>query len=244
MNKVRGLVLGTVLGLFLMGLAFSVEAAGPSAEFSLDAMSKYVWRGGVYSDSAVLQPAMTISYQGFSWGFWGNLDLGNNTVGDDDAVGWTETDFTVSYTYDKLPYGLSLEVGTIYYACEPASDTTEIYAGLSGSIPSVGVDLGATLYRDIEDSPGFTLELTAGKSFSLPVEKTSLDLGATLYYMLPDEGNSYLNNLDMSASLGYKLSSSLSVSATLDCSLRLSDTAKENGIHSLLYGGVGLSYSF
>ncbi len=106
------------------------------------------------------------------------------------------------------------------------------------------MDLGATLYRDIEDAPGFTLELTAGKSFSLPVEKTSFDLGATLYYMLPDEGDSYLNNLDMSASLGYALTSSLSVSATVDCSLRLSDTAKEAGIHSLVYGGVGLDYSF
>ncbi len=81
MREVRGCFLGVMVMFFLVGLALPVRAAGPSTEFTLDAMSKYVWRGGVYSDSAVLQPAMTISYKGFSWGFGETLTLATRLLG-------------------------------------------------------------------------------------------------------------------------------------------------------------------
>ena len=247
MNQVKGCFLGLglmVLAMMVAGILPAKAEEKPSAEFTLDVMSKYIWRGYELSDSAVIQPGMNISYQGMSVSFWGNLDLGEWAGADDDAVAWSETDFTVGYTYDKLPYGLALDVGTIYYDCQ-ASDTVELYAGISGTIPTGGIDLGMTVYRDIEDLPGLVFELSAGKSFALPVEKTSLDVGATMYYMLPDSGDSYLNNLDMSVSAGYEISKNLSVSATLAYSLALSDEAKDTGVEdSILYGGVGLSFAF
>ena len=60
------------------------EEEKPTADFSVSALTKYVWRGQELSrDSIVLQPSLTVGYKGFSANLWGNLD-------------------TKPYKYDKL----------------------------------------------------------------------------------------------------------------------------------------------
>ncbi len=52
----------------------------PTAEVSVLASSKYVWRGFELSDdSIVLQPSATVAYKGFSANLWGNLDTDQDT---------------------------------------------------------------------------------------------------------------------------------------------------------------------
>ena len=47
-----------------------------SADFTVAALSQYIWRGQELSrDSVVIQPSATVSHSGFSANLWGNLDM-------------------------------------------------------------------------------------------------------------------------------------------------------------------------
>lgn len=73
-------------------------------EVTLDVASKYVWHGLDIDDEWVLQPGFLLSRDGFSFGFWGNLEL----------TDWNEPN------YNKNPQGkfseldLWLEYGSEY----------------------------------------------------------------------------------------------------------------------------------
>jgi hypothetical protein len=78
------------------------EEEKPTGDFTTTVLSQYVWRGYELSrNSAVIQPSMTIGYQGFSANLWGNLDTAPYFAGSADtrySNTWNETDLTVSYT--------------------------------------------------------------------------------------------------------------------------------------------------
>ena len=49
------------------------EEEKPTADFSVSALTKYVWRGyEMTRDSIVVQPSLTVGYKGFSVNIWGN----------------------------------------------------------------------------------------------------------------------------------------------------------------------------
>ncbi len=261
MHKVRGWLLGVTLVLLSVGLAFPVWAEG-SAEVSTDVLSQYIWRGfGLSNDSMVIEPSITVSYQNFSVNVWGNYDTNDQTLSPSQA-NWNETDLTLDYTYDKLPYGLSANAGTIYYALE-GEDSFEIYAGLSATCPVTGINAGLTIYKEISHYPGWWFELSADRSFALPWYGASLDVGATALYLSSDDPASYPDpnntteaysgwvNLDLSASVSIPVTKEITVTPKVAYSWAFTDDGKKllaagsvDNHHDHLYGGVGVSFSF
>lgn len=234
----------------------------PTADLTMGAYSKYVWRGFELSkDSMVLEPSMTVAYKGFSANLWGNLDTDHYTLGSNK---WTETDLTLAYERTVGPVDLS--AGYIYYGVDSAvgANTQEIYAsaGLSTLLkPTLSV------YRDIDAFPGWYITLAV--SHSLPVtDKLNLDLGAHIAYLAADDSSSYATNDGSTysalhdgllyASMTFPVNEYVSITPQLNYSFPLSGDARdlikatniadENGNtgnnSSFIYGGVSASIDF
>ena len=103
-----------------------------------------LFRGTAQSkSSAVIQPAVTASYAGFSANVWGNFDTvrhsSNPFLSVDPNRGnakWSETDFTLSYTRELFK-DFSVTVGDVYYSLQTPFpfDLNEVYGGVSYNFP-------------------------------------------------------------------------------------------------------------
>ena len=242
------------------GFAHGAEPATISAEASVSILSKYVWRGYELSkDSLVIQPSLTMGYQGFGCNLWGNLDTDQDTsLFDSDGANWNETDMTLSYegSYDKLGY----TVGYIYYALDGAEDTQEIYGALSLDVITTPT---LTVYRDIATFPGWYITLELSHSLDL-TEDLTLDIGGKLSYLAADDastladpddpGSAYSDWHDgvLSVSLGYALNKQVTMTAEIDYSFALGSDARDileaasgdGDDADYLYGGITASFSF
>ena len=149
---------------------------------SVGVFNRYVFRGYELSaHSAVIQPAVTVSYKGFGASMWGNIDTDEHMTQSfvPDRKGqksFNETDLTLSYTYniDKL----ALTGGYVYYGTKYANETEELF--FSAAYDTL-LKPTLAIYRDINEYSGTYLNLSASKS--LPIYKEiSLDLGASAGY--------------------------------------------------------------
>ena len=263
-----------LLGILCTGIAASsawAEEEKPTADLSVSALSKYVWRGFELSkDSLVLQPSMTVGYKGFSFNLWGNLDTDEHVyfgrADDENSSSWNETDMTIAYngSCSYADYG----IGLIYYAVDNYQDTQEIY--LSVGLKTL-LTPTLTMYRDYDALPGVYLSLGISHSFAVTAD-LSLDLGAQIGYLAAEDSDSYsevtrdVNNNwvstgeayrefhdgKLSASMTFPLGEYFSLTPELYYSFPLSSKA-EDLIESLsvtgddsdfVYGGVTLSMSF
>ncbi len=236
-------------------------AEKPSADYTVDFLSQYIWRGFALSDdSVVIEPSVTISYLGFYTNLWGNYDTDQDTDGE---ANWNETDFTFGYTYEGLPLGLSLDVGGIYYALDSSKDSFELFAGLSGTCPKTGISLGITVYREISHYPGWWIAISGEREFKLPYADTSLNLSLEAMYLASDDEGAYPDPDDPGDEftdwLYLKLGAELNIplgeyfiltpkvyynfSLTNDADDLLEDGSWDNH-HDHFYGGVSLSFSF
>jgi uncharacterized protein (TIGR02001 family) len=251
----------------LIVLCFMTPSAGseekPTASADVAFLTKYIWRGFELSNgSFVIEPDLGISYRGFSFGLWGNLDMDYDD-GDPSTDGytkWTETDMTISYekTFGPATVGL----GYIYYALDGTEDSKEIYGTVAFD---VFLSPTLTIYREISHAQAWYFNLGLSYSIDLPKDLT-LDLSGSAGYYL-SENDSFVeidNNLMpttnrysdfqdgvLSASLPIPFAVYFTVTPTLSYSFPLSQAA-DNLITSLsysnessfLYGGVILSMSF
>ncbi len=162
------------------------EEARPTADFSVSALSAYIWRGQELSkNSIVLQPSATVSYRGFSANVWGNLDTKPYTAaGDRNPANWTETDFTLSYA--SAIGKVTASLGYIFYglnapvqgAADPP-DSQEVFASIS--IDTL-LSPTLTLYKEIDHYRQWYVLL--GISHAFEFNKTvSLKLSATASYL-------------------------------------------------------------
>ena len=163
------------------------EAAKPAEEpvtgsASVSFLNQYMFRGyQLGKDSAVIQPSLSASYEGFTASFWGNIDTHERATQNfhpDDAghSSFNETDLTLSYTYAIGKF--SLTGGYIYYGLRYANETQELFGSVSYDWflkPTLSV------YRDICAYPGWYMNLSIGHSFKIYQEVT-LDLGASAGY--------------------------------------------------------------
>ncbi len=165
----------------------SEEGNSVSVSGSVGVFNKYIFRGyEVSAKSAVVQPALSASYKGFSLGFWGNIDTDEHktqTLTAPDREGqasFNEVDLTVSYThqFDKL----SLCGGYIYYGTKYTVETHELFISASYDIISKPT---IAIYRDIAEYPGTYLNLSFSHSIPLFNEIT-LELGASFGYFWGD----------------------------------------------------------
>ncbi len=162
------------------------EEGRPTADFSVSALSAYIWRGQELSkNSIVIQPSATVSYRGFSANVWGNLDTKPyRAAGDQNSANWTETDFTLSYAR-SIGKG-NASVGYIFYglnapvqgAADPP-DSQEIFA-------SIGLDVllkpTLTLYKEIDHYRQWYALLGISHTFEFH-ETFSLKLSASASYL-------------------------------------------------------------
>ncbi|MCP5118832.1 MAG: hypothetical protein GY953_49095, partial [bacterium] len=159
----------------LVTLALSFAAAGAllglhaadRPEFSADAafFSQYNWRGLVVTDGPVLQPALTMTYAGFSANVWGNLDLDD---ANDLAGKFNEVDLTFSYSRSAGKAELSAGVINYIFPNIPADATTEIFGAIGFDVP-LNPSFGA--YFDVDEVDG--TYLTADVSHTVDFPKTS-----------------------------------------------------------------------
>lgn len=255
-------VLLSSLMVFVVSLVFSAvamaEAPKVTGSASVDFMSNYVWRGIKLSKDFVIQPAVTVSYSGFSMNMWSNLDT-NYYLRDLTGRKFksTETDITLNYThsFDKL----SLTGGFIYYALESAADTQEFYISAS-----YDVILKPTLsfYYDIKEGKGGFLTASVGHSFDL-AKDIPLNLGALVNYNLKNKvmsceactGKNFNNfyNAELSASVSVPITKQISITPKIAYSIALSNDSKTaisamdvsgKEKKNIFYGGVNLSFNF
>lgn len=245
------------LGLLAATPALAAEEEKPTADLSVSALSQYIFRGFEQGkDSLVIQPSMTIGYQGFAANLWANLDTDRIN---EETSHWQETDLTLSYShaFDKV----GLTGGYIYYGYGLGNqDTQEFFVSVSYDTmlsPSL------TVYRDVDHYAGWYI--TAAISHSLPItDKIALDLGAKVNYLSADDASSFseggleveaysaLHDGVLSAAISFPVNTYITITPQLAYSFPLSSEAEDlieawsiDGNDSdFIYGGVTASLAF
>lgn len=95
------------------------DGAKPTGDMSISVLNRYIWRGYELSrNSAVVQPSVTVGYQGFTANLSGNFDTKPYSAGTAEYAGtWNETDLTLSYS--KTLELFTIGAGYTYYGLEP-----------------------------------------------------------------------------------------------------------------------------
>ena len=254
------LILGIVTAIFCStcSVAIAEDAVKPTANFDLGIFSQYIWRGLEQSyNSAVIEPSLTLGYQGFSFNVWGNLDTDRKLRNlETHSSKYTETDMTLSYAKNLGLF--TLGGGYIYYALDGAQDSQELFASTT-----LNTLLSPTLsiYREVAHNPSWYANL--GVSHSIPViDKITFDLGASAGYYYSDNSafaeaknpetkyRAFHNGL-VSGGFTIPVCEYLSVKPMIAYSFPLSGKADDyitaNSISnhsSFVYGGVTLSAAF
>jgi hypothetical protein len=177
--------------LFFLSLVPGILAADESKVTGVVAVggfNRYVFRGYEFSShSAVLQPSAGISYRGFSFCFWGNIDTDEHPTQSfiPDRPGrksFNESDLTLSYNHNLGK--LSLTAGYIYYGTKFTAETEEIYGSISLDIPGKPT---LFIYRDITSYPGTYFNFSLSHSLDL-FRGMTLDLMGAAGFFSGDSG--------------------------------------------------------
>lgn len=161
----------------------------PTGDFTMAAMSQYLWRGYELSrNSVAIQPSITVAYKGFSANLWGNLDTKPYFQGATDpnyAGTWNETDFTLSYTRRLGLFNVG--GGYIYYGLgalnkdgSKRADAQELFA--TASLDTI-LSPTMTVYKEIGSYQNWYFLLGVSHLFELN-QRFSLKLEATASYLL------------------------------------------------------------
>lgn len=188
-----------VAALLCLATPLRAEEEKPTGDFTVAAMSQYIWRGYELSrNSLVIQPSITVGYKGFTANLWGNLDTSPYYSGTDSksySNSWTETDLTLSYT--KSLGLVSVGGGYIYYAL-PAlnkdapdrADSQELFATVS---LNTLLSPTLTVYKEIDRYKQWYFLLGVSHAFELS-KAVSLKLAASASYLLSTYADATLFN--------------------------------------------------
>ena len=116
--------------LAVLVLTMLLPAALQAQSFSLgaDLMSRYVWRGTDFGESASVQPALSFSVGGFEIGTWASYSF---TA---DGAGANEHDIWLSYTVETATAGtFSLGMTDYYFPAPGGSDFFDFGNGGEGA---------------------------------------------------------------------------------------------------------------
>jgi hypothetical protein len=253
-----------IIGSFSVALAdddakpAAAEASKPTAAVDIGIFSQYIWRGLEMShNSVVIEPSVTLGYEGFSFNVWGNMDTDRKIRGlDTSEAKYTETDYTISYA--RTIGMVKLTGGYIYYAMDAIQDSQEVFA--SATLNTI-LSPTLSIYREIAHVPAWYFNL--GISHSQPiVDKITLDLAASAgYYYSDDSDFSEINNPEtqyrtfhnglLSAGLTIPFGEYFAVKPMIAYSFPLSSTADDyikatsiSDNSNFFYGGITLSMAF
>jgi hypothetical protein len=165
-----------------------------TGEIDLSILSAYIWRGYEQTrDSAVVEPAVTASYKGFTLNVWGNLDTRPYSATDAKyGAKYTETDWTISYS---KKFGIvQVTPGYIYYGLGAP------YTGQTAPLDSqelfltVGLDTilapTVTVYKEIDHYRQWYATFGVSQTFALH-EKIGLKISALVSYLLSTDETTY-----------------------------------------------------
>ena len=264
----------------VMSAAVALLVVGAAGAWAADAgvdlvvNSHYVWRGQVLNDEPVFQPSVTVSKGGFSFNWWGNLNLTDKITGDE--FEFSEHDIGISYARPCPLTGAEVTLGLVSYdfpnaAADPAAigsealtkNTHEVY--LSYSLAEVLLAPTLLVSYDFNLVDDFYVNLAVSHSFDL-VEKLSLDLEASMGFggkdynafyfgFEPEEGEAIvndsaaLNDGNLAVGLTYAFSETLSLGGKVQYTALLDSDIKKGAEANddetdVVYGGVTLSSSF
>ena len=196
----RNILIFLILFMFVYPMiSYADVVPGPvedkiTGEADLSFLTAFIFRGKELTrNSAVIQPSVTVSYEGFSSNIFGNFDTNPySTTGSVHSSHYTETDYTLSYS---KKFGiLQVTPGYIYY------DTGSPYKG--GSDVPKAQELFLTLGLDTILSPTFTAYkeidhyrqwyFLLGVSHTVELDKTvSLKCSASVSYLLSTDASTY-----------------------------------------------------
>jgi hypothetical protein len=239
----------------------AADEVKPTAAMDLGVFSQYVWRGFELShNSVVVQPSVTLAYNGLSFNVWGNLDSDRKTIGADGSeIGETkynETDLTFAYAKDLGP--VKLGGGLIYYALDGIQDSQELF--VSATLNTI-LNPTLSVYREIAHLPAWYVSLGVSHSQAI-IDKITLDLAASAgYYHSDDSDFSEVKNPEtkyrafhnglVSAGFTIPFGEYIAVKPMIAYSFPLSGTADDyitatsiSDHSSFFYGGVTLSAAF
>ena len=246
--------LNVILAALVLAATFVASPALAAIEVEGSAyvgyFDKYLWRGFDLSGGLpVVQGGVNLSSNGFTLGYWTNIQTKSDDVdmdGENDFTGGdaTETDITLDYTFSPVDK-LSVSVGTIWYALDGLEDTKEAYLGLALDVPLAPA---VKVYYDYDMAEENGLFYTAAVSHSFTAsDKLSFGAGALVSYNDESDyavGNySDWHNYELSASATYAITEQISITPSLLYSSPISDEAKD-AIDSELLGGITVSMSF
>ncbi|MDX9787485.1 MAG: hypothetical protein RBT11_11945 [Desulfobacterales bacterium] len=247
--------LGLIVMMVGMVSCFSAAVASdekPTCDMSLTVYSQYIWRGYALSkDSIVLFPQTTVSYKGFGFDMWADLDTDyyGNTI--DNGSELNETDLTLFYgnSIGILSYSL----GWIYYDFDGGEDQ-EVYATFGVDVP---LSPAISIYRGIEHSADtWYFKFALSHSFELK-NSWSIDVGGWVgYYDIQDgalDGGDYseFHDATLWAGLNIPITDWCTVTPSINYSFPLSGESEDlieavsfGNDSNFFYGGVKLAISF
>ena len=238
------LLMFTVLA--IPGAPLWAEEEKPTGDFTTAVLNQYVWRGYELSrNSIVIQPSMTIGYNGFTVNIWGNLDTKPYSPASASYTGtWNETDLTLSYS--KTLGLFTIGGGYIYYSlasmnkdAADRNDSQELFATVS---LNTLLSPTLTVYKEIDHYRNWYFQL--GISHVVEFSKTvSLKLAASASYLLSTDADTYpkfdsnalpttdkfsnFHDGTVSASLPIKATDRITITPTLSYIFPLTGDAKD-----------------
>ena len=231
---------------------------GWGMEATADLFSAYVWRGCVYNDRPVFQPAAeltyaTADYGTFGAGLWSNFDLTdrNRQVS---GGGLNEIDYHLFYGIDVGE--VSLEIGHYWYTVPRANgqdywaSTREVYvyAAYNNDL----VTPFACLTYDYADYDGFYLNVGLNKEVSLSDQLTlgaevSLGAGDDDYMAYVGTDDAGLMDFNAAVYADFSLTDSVSVGCRIAWMSLIDSDARDAEPYwdeDILWGGLSVSASF
>jgi hypothetical protein len=177
---------------------FVLTAAQAQFDTGADVVSRYIWRGSDFGQSAAVQPALTYTYKGFEVGAWGSYSLSA------DGAGANENDLYISYTYSSFTLAVAdyyFPAPGVYHMFEFDPDSIYNLIELAGTYNYQALTVfGAVFVSGDINATGekrHSIYLEAAYEFALP-EEVALDLFAGAgneMYVLNDNGDFGFVNL-------------------------------------------------
>lgn len=168
---------GAVLAALTVGVApvWSALPEGLEAEFTVEVASRYLWRGLVLTDGAVLQGDATVSLDGWSLGCWGSMDTTAVNEQSGERFRLQELDVTLGYQH-ALSEAWVLGGGVTRYTFPGTADdpTTEVFLNGYRQGP---LQPTVTVYRDLDEAGGWYVNGSLGHDLRL-AERLGIELVA------------------------------------------------------------------
>lgn len=181
-------------------IAKPAEEEKPTGDFSIAALSQYIWRGYELSrNSVIIQPSATMGYKGFSANIWGNLDTRPYYAGSISAKSYssalTETDITLAY--NKAIGLFNLGAGYIYYRLGALNQDVLKRADAQEIFLTVGLNTilspTFTAYKEISHYRNWYFLLGISHTFEFN-KIVSLKLAASGSYLISEYADAALFN--------------------------------------------------